>query len=191
MKPMISAVILSVASWVFQANSVAQASPYAAMPLPTLQAAALAGDVHAQFFLANRYKAGQGVPQDVNQAFAWYLKAAQLGAAPAQLNVGQMYAQGRGVNRDMAQAKQWLQRAAKQGDNRASYNLALLEEREQNLSDADKWYDVSTRDGMLDQQVKSLAQTKIRQLAVNLSSQDQTNATKRADDWFTSPAPRN
>lgn len=187
MKPLISAVILSVASWVLQANSVAHASPYAAMPLPTLQAAAQAGDVHAQFFLANRYKAGQGVPQDINQAFTWYLQAAEKGAAPAQLNVGQMYAQGRGVNRDLAKAKLWLQRAAKQGDNRASYNLALLEEREQNLSDAYKWYNVSTRDGMLDQQVKSLAQTKIRQLAVNLSSQDQTSATQRADDWFASP----
>ena len=96
MKPLISAVILSVASWVLQANSVALASPYAAMPLPTLQAAAQAGDVHAQFFLANRYKAGQGVPQDINQAFTWYLQAAEKGAAPAQLNVGQMYAQGRG-----------------------------------------------------------------------------------------------
>lgn len=190
MKSALYAVIFSVASWTFQATTIAHASPYAAMPLPTLQAAALAGDIHAQFFLANRYKAGQGVPQDINQAFAWYLKAAEKGAAPAQLNVGQMYAQGRGVNRDLAQAKLWLQRAAKQGDNRASYNLALLEEREQNLSDAYKWYNVSTREGMLDQQVKSLAQTKIRQLAVNLSSQDQTNAAKRADDWFTSPSPR-
>ena len=191
MKPAIYAVIFAVASWTFQASSVANASSYDAMHLATLQAAALAGDVHAQFFLANRYKSGQGVPQDVNQAFAWYLKAAERGAAPAQLNVGQMYAQGRGVNRDLAQAKQWLQRAAKQGDNRASYNLALLEEREQNLSDAYKWYNVSTREGMLDQRVKSLAETKIRQLAANLSSQDQSNATKRADDWFSSPAPRN
>lgn len=187
MKPILSAVILSVASWTFQASATVHASPYASMPLPTLQAAALAGDVHAQFYLANRYKAGQGVPQDINQAFAWYLKAAEKGAAPAQLNVGQMYAQGRGVNRDMAQAKLWLQRAAKQGDNRASYNLALLEEREQNLSDAYKWYNVSTRDGMLDPQVKSLAQTKIRQLAVNLSSQDQNTATQRANDWFATP----
>ncbi|MEC7120449.1 MAG: tetratricopeptide repeat protein [Pseudomonadota bacterium] len=189
MKQILTAFVLSTACLVSQVHANSPiTSPYATMPLPTLQAAAQAGNAHAQFFLANRYKTGQGVPQDMNQAFAWYLKAAEQGAAPAQLNIGQMYAQGRGVNRDLNQAKNWLQRAAKQGDNRASYNLALLEEREQNLSDAYKWYNVSTREGMLDPQVKNLAQNKIRQLAVNLSSQDQHDATRRADDWFQSPA---
>lgn len=168
-------------------SNVPEGSIYASMPLAELQAAATQGNVNAQFYLANRFKAGKGTDQDMRQAFNWYMKAAQQGAAPAQLNVGQMYAQGRGVNRDMIQAKTWLQKAAKQGDNRASYNLALLEEREMNLSDAYKWYDVSSREGMLDSQVKDRAQDKIRKLAANLSPQDQQSARQRADRWLQEP----
>ena len=187
MKHFLSILILSAASMVSHAGvSVAESNSYASMPLAMLQATANSGNATAQFYLANRYKSGMGVAADLNIAFTWYLKAAQNGAAAAQLNVGQMYAEGRGVNRDLMQAKTWLQKAAKQGDNRASYNLALLEEREQNLSDAYQWYDVSAREGMLDQAIKGRAQDKIRKLAANLSPQDQQNARQRADSWMQS-----
>lgn len=95
-----------------------------------------------------------------------------------------MYALGRGVQQDLAQAKLWLQKAARQGDNRASYNLALLEERDQNLASAYTWYEVSTRDGMLDDGVRSRAQGKIRKLAANLSPEDQQRARLQADQWL-------
>lgn len=157
---------------------------FATMPVSDLQTAAQAGNVRAQFFLASHYKYGQGVPKDLTQAFNWYLKAAQQGAAPAQLNVGQMYAEGKGVTADMGQAKLWLGNAAKQGDNRASYNLALIEEHSQNLANAYQWYDLSARDGMLDQRIKDKAQGKIRTLAANLSPQDIQDAKNRADRWI-------
>ena len=157
---------------------------FASMSLADLQAAAQGGDVRAQFFLATRYKLGQGVPQDMQQAFAWYKKAADQGAAPAQLNIGQMYAQGKGVAQNIDQAKVWFGKAAKQGDNRASYNLALIEERDQNLADAYQWYDLSARDGMLDARIKDKAQGKIRTLAANLSPQDIQDAKNRADRWI-------
>ena len=165
---------------------VPEASNFAAMPLADLQASAQSGNVRAQFFLATRYKIGQGVAQDMQQAFSWYMKAAQQGAAPAQLNVGQMYAEGKGVSQSMDQAKVWFGKAAKQGDNRASYNLALIEERSQNLADAYQWYDLSARDGMLDARIKDKAQGKIRTLAANLSPQDIQNAKNRADRWIQS-----
>ncbi len=161
-----------------------EGASFASMSVSDLQAAAQAGNVRAQFFLATRYKIGQDVPQDLAQAFNWYLKAAQQGAAPAQLNVGQMYAEGKGVTADMTQAKFWLGKAAKQGDNRASYNLALLEERSKNLANAYQWYDLSARDGMLDQRIKDKAQGKIRTLAANLSPQDIQDAKNRADRWI-------
>ena len=159
---------------------------FAAMPLADLQAAAQSGNVRAQFFLATRYKIGQGVAPDMQQAFNWYMKAAQQGAAPAQLNVGQMYAEGKGVSQSMEQAKVWFGKAAKQGDNRASYNLALIEERSQNLANAYQWYDLSARDGMLDARIKDKAQGKIRTLAANLSPQDIQDAKNRADRWIQS-----
>lgn len=161
-----------------------ESSSVATMTLPELQAAAQAGNVRAQFYLANRYKLGQGVPKDLEKAFSWFQKAALQGAAPAQLNLGQMYAEGKGVNADMTQAKLWLGKAAKQGDNRASYNLALLEERSKNLANAYQWYDLSARDGMLDQRIKDKAQGKIRTLAANLSPQDIQDAKNRADRWI-------
>ncbi len=161
-----------------------ESSSVATMTLPELQAAAQAGNVRAQFYLANRYKLGQGVQQDYEQAFNWFQKAALQGAAPAQLNLGQMYAEGKGVDANMDQAKLWLGKAAKQGDNRASYNLALLEERSKNLANAYQWYDLSARDGMLDQRIKDKAQGKIRTLAANLSPQDIQDAKNRADRWI-------
>lgn len=159
-------------------------SSIATMTMPELQAAAQTGNVRAQFHMANLYKLGQGVPQDFEKAFTWFQKAALQGAAPAQLNLGQMYAEGKGVDADMAQAKLWLGKAAKQGDNRASYNLALLEERSKNLANAYQWYDLSARDGMLDQRIKDKAQGKIRTLAANLSQQDIQDAKNRADRWI-------
>jgi TPR repeat protein len=84
----------------------------------------------------------------------------------------------------MNAAKVWLQKAAKQGDNRASYNLALIEERNQNLSSAYQWYDLASRDGMLDKNVSKQAQGKILKLAANLSQQDILAARDRADRWF-------
>lgn len=188
MKTLISAVVLSVAFMGAAHAELSSNQPegpvYAAMPLDRLQAAAEQGNVNAMFFLANRYKNGEGVAQNLSQSFSWYLKAAQKGAAAAQLNVGQMYALGRGVQQDLAQAKLWLQKAARQGDNRASYNLALLEERDQNLASAYTWYEVSTRDGMLDDGVRSRAQGKIRKLAANLSPEDQQRARLQADQWL-------
>lgn len=165
---------------------VPEVSNFASLPLSDLQAAAQGGNVRAQFFLATRYKIGQGVAQDMQQAFNWYMKAAQQGAAPAQLNVGQMYAEGKGVSQNMEQAKVWFGKAAKQGDNRASYNLALIEERSQNLANAYQWYDLSARDGMLDARIKDKAQGKIRTLAANLSPQDIQDAKNRADRWIQS-----
>lgn len=157
---------------------------YISMPVPTLQATAKSGDKAAQFFLATRYKLGQGIESDLSQAFNWFKKAAEQGVSAAQLNVGQMYAEGRGVKQNLDQAKVWLQKAAKQGDNRASYNLALLEERNQNLSSAYQWYDLAARDGMLDKNVTKQAQGKIVKLAANLSQQDIQAARERADRWF-------
>ena len=157
---------------------------YATLPVPALQTAAKAGSASAQFYLATRYKLGQGVQADLSDAFTWYKKAAEQGVSAAQLNVGQMYAEGRGVKQDMNAAKLWLQKAAKQGDNRASYNLALIEERSKNLSSAYQWYDLAARDGMLDKNVSKQAQGKILKLAANLTQQDIQAARDRADRWF-------
>ncbi|MGQ7199279.1 tetratricopeptide repeat protein, partial [Escherichia sp. HC-TM1] len=64
----------------------------------------------------------------------------------AQLNVGRMYADGIGVKKDEAMARKYFEKAASNGDNRASYNLAMMEEQKKNYAGAYQWYEFSTRD---------------------------------------------
>lgn len=167
-----------------QPSSSTTLAQYATMSIDQLAQAAQNGQAPAQFFLGNRYKAGQGVKQDQAQAFVWFKKAADQGIPSAQLNVGQMYANGVGVKQNLQLAKTYLMKAAKLGDNRASYNLAVLEERAKNYVDAYQWYELSTRDGMLDYRVKDMSEKKIVQLAANLSSNDIRIARERADLWI-------
>ena len=95
-----------------------------------------------------------------------------------------MYLRGEGVKANMAEGRKWLEKAAHLGDNRASYALAMIDEKQKRLVDAYKWYDLSSRDGMLDDKIRDKAQTKISQLALNLSSSDIEKAKTSADDWF-------
>lgn len=159
-------------------------SRFEMMSISELTARANTGNDHAQFYLAKRLHKGMGVTQDTQKALEWYTKAAQQNVTPAQLNLGLMYAKGDGVAVNEAQARYWLERAAKRGDNRASYTLAMIDEKQRNLVDAYKWYDLAARDGMLDDKVRNKARGKIGQLALNLSDADQRMARTQADTWY-------
>ncbi|MDQ0250418.1 cell division septation protein DedD [Sphingomonas kyeonggiensis] len=83
---------------------------------------ALKGDADAQFNLGQAYKLGRGVPADLDQAEAWYGKAAAQGHEQAEASYGlALFANGR---RD--KAAPWLQRAAGRGDPRAQYVLGTM-----------------------------------------------------------------
>lgn len=161
-------------------------SRYDTMQVADLVNQANSGNQQAQFYLAKRYQKGSGIQQNYAQALQWYTAAAKQDIAPAQLNLAFMYIRGEGVQPNATQARYWLEKAAHLGDNRASYTLAMLDEKERKLVDAYKWYDLAARDGMLSNEVRSKAQGKIGQLALNLSSQDIANARSRADSWFQS-----
>lgn len=154
------------------------------MDITSLTNQAALGDHHAQFFLAKRLHKGEGVTKDTSKAVYWYTRAAEKNIAPAQLNLGIMYLRGEGVKADMATGRTWLERAANLGDNRASYALAMIDEQQQRLVDAYKWYDLSTRDGMLDENVRNRAKAKVSQLALNLSSSEIESAKRSANAWF-------
>lgn len=165
-------------------NIALDTSRYDIMPPAQLINQAKSGDQQAQFFLAKRYQKGLGMQRDYQQAINWYTIAAKQDIAPAQLNLAMMYIRGEGVQPNAQQARYWLEKAAKLGDNRASYTLAMLDEKEKKLVDAYKWYDLAARDGMLSDQVRTKARSKIGQLALNLSSQDIATARNNADSWF-------
>lgn len=161
-----------------------QAAQYSVMDINSLIKAAKAGQPGAQFYLGTKYQHGKDVEKDVKQAFAWYKAAADQGLVAAQLNVGRMMADGVGTKKDEVLARQYLEKAASRGDNRASFNLAVMEEKRKNYLGAYQWYELSTRDGMLDTKVISLSEGKKTALAANLTQEQIRQARDRADKWI-------
>ncbi|MEB3768215.1 tetratricopeptide repeat protein [Acinetobacter sp. MD2] len=167
-----------------QQSTSALAARYSTMSFNQLLEEAKAGQAAAQFYVATRYQFGKDAPKDVNQAFAWYKKAADQGVAAAQLNVGRMLVDGIGTAKSESQARTYLEKAASHGDNRASFNLALMDEHKKNYMGAYQWYELSTRDGMLDNKVIDMSQTKKTALAANLTPEQIRQAVDRADKWI-------
>lgn len=173
------------ADYVAPSSSISsQAAQYSIMDIQSLTKAAKAGQPGAQFYLGTKYQQGQDVSKDVRQAFAWYKAAADQGLSAAQLNVGRMLADGIGTKKDEVLARQYFEKAASRGDNRASFNLAMMEEQKKNYMGAYQWYELSTRDGMLDNKVISLSEGKKTALAANLSQDQIRQARDRADKWI-------
>ncbi|TCB79933.1 tetratricopeptide repeat protein [Acinetobacter sp. ANC 4173] len=161
-----------------------QAAQYSTMDIGNLIKAAKAGQPAAQFYLGAKYQTGKDIQQDDRQAFAWFKAAADQGLSPAQLNVGRMYADGVGVAKSETLARQYFEKAASHGDNRASFNLAMMEEQKKNYIGAYQWYELSTRDGMLDNKVITMSEGKKTALAANLTQDQIRLARDRADKWI-------
>jgi hypothetical protein len=62
------------------------------------------------------YLNGQGVPQNRQEAVAWFRKAADQGNAEAQTHLGFMYERGEDVSQDYVTAHMWFNLAAAQGE---------------------------------------------------------------------------
>ena len=65
-----------------------------------------------QFVLGEFYEQGLGVPQDDQQAAAWFESAAGRGHGHAQLSLATMYLAERGVERYLARSLMWIDLAA-------------------------------------------------------------------------------
>jgi tetratricopeptide (TPR) repeat protein len=76
--------------------------------------------------LADKYEHGLGVPQDYQQALAWYTKSAAKANCVAQYSLGMMHKNGLGVPASSAEAMGWFQQSARQGYADAAKELALL-----------------------------------------------------------------
>ncbi|MGE8557702.1 MAG: sel1 repeat family protein [Acinetobacter sp.] len=161
-----------------------QAAQYSVMDINSLIKSAKAGQAAAQFYLATKYQQGKDIQKDEQQAFSWYKAAADQGLTAAQLNVGRMLADGIGTKKDETLARKYFEKAASHGDNRASFNLAMMEEQKKNYIGAYQWYELSTRDGMLDNKVITLSEGKKMALAANLTQEQIRMARDRADKWI-------
>jgi len=95
-----------------------------------------------------------------------------------------MLIDGKGTSKNEALGREYLEKAASRGDNRASFNLAMLDEKKRNFVGAYQWYELSTRDGMLDNKVITLSEGKKTALAANLTQEQIRQARDRADQWI-------
>ncbi len=91
-----------------------------------IKAAAEADYQPAFMALGERYEQGLGVARrSDNNAYIWYLKAAEKGDVAAQAKVGDWLTRGKGIDKDEAAGVTWLQRAADRGNRDAQYGLGM------------------------------------------------------------------
>lgn len=85
-----------------------------------------ADDPVTQTKIGNRYKEGEGVVKNYEEAVKWYRKAAEQGYAGAQNNLAVMYEKGLGVPKDDSEAAKWYQRAAEKHEPHAQHSLGIM-----------------------------------------------------------------
>jgi TPR repeat protein len=146
--------------------------------------AADGGFVSAQLELGFRYEGAKGVAQDFRQAAFWFRKAANQGDATAQFYLASQYmASGpQSIGQDYAQAAFWYRKAADQGMPYAMSSLGDCYDRGQGIPqdrvEAFKWQILAQKMG-----APTLLGTQERR-AKSLTSQQVTEAQKRADVWL-------
>jgi TPR repeat protein len=151
---------------------------------------AAAGDINAQFTLAEIYSLGRGVPDNVVKAEKWYRQAAEQGHVESQRELGRMYRWGDNdmiggyVYVDPLKAIKWLKMAAGQGDSIAQLLLGSMysdgEGVEENDATAIKWFRKSADSG--------LAEAKYKLGFMHLKGYGTEQSDVKAVKWYRSGA---
>jgi uncharacterized protein len=114
------------------------------------------------------YELGRGVPQDSNEAYKWFHKAAgntvadeeivelflaaEKGNAKSQFALGNEFSIGVCVPTDVTEAVKWWRKAAEQGNANAQVSLGVAYENgqgvEMNVLEAVKWYRKAAEQGI-------------------------------------------
>jgi len=96
-----------------------------AQAVELLRQSATAGFAEAQFNLGLFYHNGQVVTKDLDQAYAWYIKAAEQGHPKAEVNVAIFYYYGVAVPQDRVASYVWFRLAVDAGVEQAKKNLEM------------------------------------------------------------------
>lgn len=91
-----------------------------------LRVKAALGDKWSQFDLGSRYRDGDGVPKNPEEAVKWYLHAAKQGHEEAQYELANRYSLGDGVFENPDEAAKWYLLAAKQGHVKAQFMIGVF-----------------------------------------------------------------
>ncbi len=88
-------------------------------PIADLYVKAKSGDPDAQYNLAEDYKNGTGVQEDMKEALKWYHHSAMQGDTDAQFALGFVYRGGGGIEMNKVLSYMWFDLASKGGNPRA------------------------------------------------------------------------
>jgi TPR repeat protein len=66
---------------------------------------------------------GWGIPQNIEEAAAWFRKSADQGNPVSQSQLGMFYRNGRGVQKDLQQSALWFKKAADQGSSWSQHQI--------------------------------------------------------------------
>jgi len=97
-----------------------------ARALEILEPLAEAGHSQAQVTLGIMYDNGNGVREDPEEAFRWYMMAAEQGFPIVQHQVAFKYLHGIGVEQNYQEAAKWWELSANAGLADSQFNLALM-----------------------------------------------------------------
>ena len=85
------------------------------------------GYVETQIAVGNDYLQGRnGFPEDDNEAFMWFKRAAEKNHPMGLCMVGEMYQYGYGVEKDYDEALKWYYRSAELNCGRAEFRIGWL-----------------------------------------------------------------
>ncbi len=79
-----------------------------------------------EFSIGLAYCIGDGVPQDLPEAFKWYSEAAEKDCVDAKFSLGMCYEHGKGVDVDILSAASWYWSAATDGHQDARRRVDVL-----------------------------------------------------------------
>ena len=154
-QPILFALILLVAYTVI-ADMAARAETLPGATRESLQrqlfrAANEANDPDVMYLTGLMFDRGEGVPQDYQEAFRWYVLAAGAGQPGAMNSLGLMYALGHGVSQDHSEAMKWWTKAAEGGSIAALTNIATTYYTglgvQQSYPEAAKWFQLAADKG--------------------------------------------
>ena len=145
------------------------------------EALAGAGNVAAQYNIAQMYRHGRGVTQNYPVAIEWYRKAAEAGLSSAQNNLAQMHMEGKGVAVDYETAVRWWQRAALQDHVGAQFNVAAAYHNGRGV-EADRlealfWYSLAMVNGYVG------ARPIREDIAATMNLEQLVQVTERVNKW--------
>lgn len=103
------------------------------------------GNPEAQYELGNRFLTGKGVPQNVNLAIEWLIKASDRGNEEAQYLLYTCYTMGKGVPKNPKIALGFLMMSADGANKYAQYELGEYYQGKNHYDEAIEWFKKSAR----------------------------------------------